>query len=65
MNKKRKGVSPLQKILATMAVVMLLVGVVAWAKNTYFTSNKEAIASDSLTEEVLNAAKADLMVDLD
>ena len=65
MNKKRKGVSPLQKILATMAVVMLLVGVVAWAKNTYFTSNKEAIASDSLTEEELNAAKADLTVDLD
>ena len=65
MNKKRKGVSPLQKILATMAVVMLLVGVVAWAKNTYFTSNKEAIASDSLTEEELNAVKADLTVDLD
>ena len=65
MNKKIKGVSPLQKILATMAVVMLLVGVVAWAKNTYFTSNKEAIASDSLTEEELNAAKADLTVDLD
>ena len=65
MNKKRKGVSPLQKILATMAVVMLLVGVVAWAKNTYFTSSKEAIASDSLTEEELNAAKANLTVDLD
>ena len=65
MNKKRKGVSPLQKILATMAVVMLLVGVVAWAKNTYFTGNKEAIASDSLTEEELNQAKADLTVDLD
>ena len=61
----RKGVSPLQKILATMAVVMLLVGVVAWAKNTYFAGNKEAIASDSLTEEELNAAKADLTVDLD
>ena len=60
----RKGVSPLQKILATMAVVMLLVGVVAWAKNTYFTGNKEAIASDSLTEEELNQAKADLTVDL-
>lgn len=65
MNKKRKGVSPLQKILATMAVVMLLVGVVAWAKNTYFTSSKEAIASDSLTEEELNAAKANLTIDLD
>lgn len=65
MNKKRKGVSPLQKILATMAVVMLLVGIVAWAKNTYFTSSKEAIASDSLTEEELRQAKADLTVDLD
>ena len=65
MNKKRKGVSPFQKILATMAVVMLLVGIVAWAKNTYFISNKEAIASDSLTEEELRQAKADLTVDLD
>lgn len=65
MNKKRKGVSPLQKILATMAVVMLLVGVIAWAKNTYFVGTKEAIASDSLTEEELSAAKADLTVDLD
>ena len=66
MNKKRKkGVSPFQKILATMAVVMLLVGVIAWAKNTYFVGTKEAIASDSLTEEELNAAKADLTVDLD
>ncbi len=65
MNKKRKGVSPLQKILATMAVVMLLAGIVAWAKNTYFISNKEAIASDSLTEEELRQAKADLTVDLD
>ena len=64
-NNRRKGVSPLQKILATMAVVMLLVGIFAWAKNTYFTSNKEAIASDSLTEEELKAAKADLTVDLD
>ena len=64
-NRRRKGVSPLQKILATMAVVMLLVGIFAWAKNTYFTSNKEAIASDSLTEEELKAAKADLTVDLD
>lgn len=65
MNKKMKGVSPLQKILATMAVVMLLVGIVAWAKNTYFSGSKEAIASDSLTEEELNQAKADLTVDLD
>ena len=65
MNKRRKGVSPLQKILATMAVVMLLVGIVAWAKNTYFSGSKEAIASDSLTEEELNQAKADLTVDLD
>lgn len=66
MNKqKKKGVSPFQKILATMAVVMLLVGIVAWAKNTYFTSSKEAIASDSLTEEELRQAKADLTVDLD
>lgn len=64
-NNRRKGVSPFQKILATMAVVMLLVGIVAWAKNTYFTNNKEAIASDSLTEEELNQAKADLTVDLD
>ena len=65
MKNKKKGVSPFQKILATMAVVMLLVGIVAWAKNTYFTSNKEAIASDSLTEEELKSAKADLTVDLD
>ena len=65
MNNRRKGVSPFQKILATMAVVMLLVGIVAWAKNTYFISNKEAIASDSLTEEELRQAKADLTVDLD
>ena len=63
--KKRKGVSPLQKILATMAVVMLLVGIIAWAKNTYFNSGKEAIASDSLTEEELRQVKADLTVDLD
>lgn len=64
-NTNKKGVSPFQKILATMAVVMLLIGIVAWAKNTYFTNNKEAIASDSLTEEELKAAKADLTVDLD
>lgn len=65
MKRNKKGVSPFQKILATMAVVMLLVGIVAWAKNTYFAGNKEAIASDSLTEEELNQAKADLTVDLD
>lgn len=65
MNNNKKGVSPLQKILATMAVVMLLVGIVAWAKNTYFSGSKEAIASDNLTEEELNQAKADLTVDLD
>lgn len=65
-NKKtKKGVSPFQKILATMVVVMMLVGIIAWAKNTYFNGNKEAIASDSLTEEELKAAKADLTVDLD
>ena len=65
MNKKRKGVSPFQKILATMAVVMMLVGVIAWAKNTYFSATREAIASDSLTEEELRQVKADLTVDLD
>ena len=64
-NRKRKGVSPLQKILITMAVIMMLVGVIAWAKNTYFAGSKEAIASDSLTEEELRQAKADLTVDLD
>ena len=65
-NKKtKKGVSPFQKILATMVVVMMLVGIIAWAKNTYFPSTKEAIASDNLTEEELNQAKADLTVDLD
>lgn len=61
----KKGVSPLNKILAIMAVVLVLVSAIAWAKNTYFSSSKEAIASDSLTEEELNAAKADLTVDLD
>ena len=65
MKNRKKGVSPFQKILATMVVVMLLVGVIAWAKNTYFNGNKEAIASDSLTEEELKAAKADLTVNLD
>lgn len=64
-NNRRKGVSPLQKILATMAVVMLLVGVIAWAKNTYFAGSKEAIASDSLTEEELRQVKADLTFDFD
>ena len=65
-NTNKKGVSPLNRILATMMVVLMLVGGVAWAKNTYFAqSNKEAIASDSLTEEELNQAKADLTVDLD
>ena len=43
----------------------MLVGVIAWAKNTYFAGNKEAIASDSLTEEELRQVKADLTVDLD
>ena len=65
MKNRKKGVSPLQKILITMAVIMMLVGVIAWAKNTYFSGSKEAIASDSLTEEELKAAKADLTVDLD
>ena len=65
MNRKKKGVSPLNKILATMAVVLILVGVFAWAKNTYFSGSKEAIASDSLTEEELRQVKADLTVDLD
>ena len=49
-----------------MAVIMAVMGIVVWAKNTYFVQNtREAIASDSLTEEELNAAKADLTVDLD
>ena len=66
MNKKRKGVSPLNKILIAMAVIMAVMGIVVWAKNTYFVQNtREAIASDSLTEEELNQAKADLTVDLD
>lgn len=66
MNKKRKGVSPLNKILIAMAVIMAVMGIVVWAKNTYFVQNtREAIASDSLTEEEINAAKADLTVDLD
>ena len=65
MKRNKKGVSPFQKILAIMAVVLVLVSAIAWAKNTYFSSTKEAIASDSLTEEELKAAKADLTVDLD
>lgn len=64
-NRRKKGVSPLNRILATMMVVLMLVGGVAWAKNTYFKDSKEAIASDSLTDEELKAAKADLTVDLD
>ena len=64
-NIRKKGVSPLQKILITMVVILAIMGGVVWAKNTYFSGNKEAIASDSLTEEELNAAKADLTVDLD
>ena len=55
----------MNRILATMMVVLMLVGGVAWAKNTYLKDSKEAIASDSLTDEELKAAKADLTVDLD
>ena len=66
MNKKIKGASPLNKILIAMAIILVIMGGVTWAKNTYFAqSAKEAIASDSLTEEEINAAKADLTVDLD
>ena len=65
MNKKRKGVSPF-KILIAMVIILTIMGGAVWAKNTYFAqSTKEAIASDSLTEEELKAAKADLTVDLD
>ena len=63
--KKRKGVSPFNKILVAMVAILVIMGGAMWAKNTYFNSNKEAIASDSLTEEELKAAKADLTVDLD
>ena len=63
--KKRKGVSPFNKILVAMVAILVIMGGAVWAKNTYFNSNKEAIASDSLTEEELKAAKADLTVDLD
>ena len=65
MKNNRKGVSPLQKILITMVAILAIMGGVVWAKNTYFAGNKEAIASDSLTEEELKSAKADLTVDLD
>ena len=61
----KKGVSPLNKILVAMVVILVIMGGVVWAKNTYFSSTKEAIASDSLTEEELRQAKADLTVDLD
>ena len=61
----KKGVSPFQKILITMVAILAIMGGVVWAKNTYFAGNKEAIASDSLTEEELRQAKADLTVDLD
>lgn len=63
--KKRKGVSPFNKILVAMVAILVIMGGAVWAKNTYFNSDKEAIASDSLTEEELKAAKADLTVDLD
>ena len=63
--KKRKGVSPFNKILVAMVAILVIMGGAVWAKNTYFNSNKEAIASDSFTEEELKAAKADLTVDLD
>ena len=63
--KKRKGVSPFNKILVAMVAILVIMGGAVWAKNTYFNSNKEAIASDSLTEEELKSAKADLTVDLD
>lgn len=61
----KKGVSPFQKILITMVAILAIMGGVVWAKNTYFKDSKEAIASDSLTDEELKAAKADLTVDLD
>ena len=63
--KKRKGVSPFNKILVAMVAILVIMGGAVWAKNTYFNGNKEAIASDSLTEEELKVAKADLTVDLD
>ena len=63
--KKRKGVSPFNKIMIVMVAILVIMGGVVWAKNTYFSSTKEAIASDSLTEEELRQVKADLTVDLD
>ena len=63
--KKRKGVSPFNKILVAMVAILVIMGGAVWAKNTFFNSNKEAIASDSLTEEELRQVKADLTVDLD
>ena len=63
--KKRKGVSPFNKILVAMVAILVIMGGAVWAKNTYFAGNKEAIASDSLTEEELRQVKADLTVDLD
>lgn len=65
MKNKKKGVSPLNKILVTMIAILVVMGGVVWAKNTYFSSTKEAIASDGLTEEELRQVKADLTVDLD
>ena len=65
MNKRKKGVSPFNKILVAMVVILTIMGGAVWAKNTYFNGSKEAIASDSLTEEELKSAKADLTVDLD
>lgn len=65
MNKQKKGVSPLQKILITMVAILAIMSGVVWAKNTYFAGSKEAIASDGLTEEELNQAKAELTIDLD
>lgn len=64
-NNRRKGVSPFNKILVAMVAILVIMGGVVWAKNTYFSSTKEAIASDSLTEEELRQVKADLTVDLD
>ena len=65
MKNKKKGVSPFNKILVAMVAILVIMGGVVWAKNTYFSSTKEAIASDSLTEEELRQVKADLTVDLD
>ena len=64
-NSRKKGVSPFNKILIAMVIILTIMGGAVWAKNTYFAGSKEAIASDSPTEEELKAAKADLTVDLD